>query len=215
MWNVTARLCSLILAVVIFLPLHEVIHIKIAKSFLGEKCKIRDFSFFDFFNPIGAIFMLIFQYGWAKRWSLYFNAPLNNRHEVVITNLSGPLFNFLSAVLIKIIVNLFTLLSICFKINLSWIILVFYYLVEINIRLSVVELLPIPPFDGFRALEAFIPEKYMGQYFKNYFMIWIVLSILIFTGVFDVPMYILENAMYKGVNILSSIPFILVKGLKF
>lgn len=207
MWTVTARLCALVLAVIIFLPLHEIIHIKVAKSFLNEECRIRDFSFFDFFNPVGAVFMLIFQYGWAKRWNLYFNSPLNNRHEVVITNLSGPLFNFLSAVFVKLVVKLLALLSIYININLSWIISVFYYLVEINVRLATVELLPIPPLDGFKALEVFMPKRYMEQYFRNYFMIWIVLSILLFAGVFDVPIYILENAMYRGVDILSSIPF--------
>ena len=215
MWNVTARLCALVLVIVIFLPLHEIIHIKVAKKFLGEKCRIRDFNFFNFFDPIGAIFMLIFQYGWARRWNFYFHAPLRSRNEVVITNLSGPLFNFLSAVIIKVTVNLLILLSVYFKLNLSWIILVFYYLISINVRLATVELLPIPPLDGFKVIEAFIPEKYMEQYFRNYFIIWIVLSILLLVGVFDLPIFILENIMHKGVDILSSLPFILFKGLKF
>lgn len=215
MWSVTARLCALLLAVVVFLPLHEIIHIKVARRFLGEKCKITDFSFFDFFNPIGATFMLIFQYGWARRWDSYYGVSLNNRHEVVIANLAGPFFNFLSAVLIKTIVNLFTLLSIYLNINLPWITLVLYCLVEINVRLATIELLPIPPLDGFKVLEAFIPKKYMRQYFKNYFMIWLVLSVLLFAGIFDVPIYILENVIYRGVDILSSIPFVLVRSLKF
>lgn len=215
MWNITARLCALILAVVIFLPLHEIIHIKIAKKFLGEKCKMRDFHFFNFFDPFGAIFMLIFQYGWARRWTFYFHAPLHNRNEVVITNLSGPLFNFLSAVIIKVIVNVFTLLSVYFKLNLSWIVLIFYYLVSINITVATIELLPIPPLDGFRIVEAFIPEKYMERYFKNYFLIWIVLSILLLLGVFDLPIFILESMMHGVVDILSSLPFTLFKGLKF
>ena len=214
-WKVTARLCALVLAVIVFLPLHEIIHIKIAKKFLDEKCKIRDFQFFNFFDPIGAVFMLIFQYGWARRWNFYFHKPLNNRSEIVITNLSGPLFNFLSAVIIKVVVNLFALLSVYLKLNLSWVILVFYYLVEINVRLATIEFLPIPPLDGFKIIEAFIPERYMEQYFRNYFVIWIILSILLLVGFFDFPVFVLENIMHRGVDILSSLPFMFFRGLKF
>ena len=213
MWTVTTRLAALVVAVLLFLPLHEIVHIKVAKAFAGIRCRIRDFSLFDFFDPIGAVFMLLFQYGWAKRWTFFFSSDFKNRHEIAITNLSGPLFNFLSAVIIEILARMITMISIFANLNLSWIILFLYYLSGANITLATINLLPIPPFDGFKVIEAFIPNKYMSRYYDNYFFISLVLAVLLLCGVFDGPISRLEEAMYKSVNILSSIPFILFKGL--
>lgn len=208
MYSVTARLAALVVMILIFLPLHEIIHIKIAKSFCGEHLRIRDFSFFDFFDPVGAIFMLIFQYGWAKRFMYSENLNIN-KHEIVITYLSGPLFNFLSAVLfnsIAIFIPLFGLDAFS-----GWIFLFLQCIVEINITLTTINLLPVPPFDGFKVVEAFIPVKYLEKYYRNYFLIFIVLSVLLLSGIFEVPLSILEQAVFRAVNLLSKIPLMIFR----
>ena len=213
MWNVTARLLALVIAVLVFLPLHEIVHIKVAKAFMGLKCRIRDFAFFDFFDPIGAVFMLLFQYGWAKRWNLFFQAPLKSRHEIIITNLSGPLFNFFSAVAVAILSRVLTMISILSNFDLSWFIFVLYYLAGINVTLATINLLPVPPFDGFRTIEAFVPNKYLSKYYDNYFFISLILAILLLCGMFDTLISKLEGVMYASVYTLSSIPFMIFRGL--
>ena len=207
-YSVTARLTALVVMILIFLPLHEIIHIKVAKSFRGENLKIRDISFFDFFDPVGAVFMLIFQYGWAKRF-IYFESLPNSKHEIVVTHLSGPLFNFLSAVLfnsVSLFIPLFGLNSIS-----GWIFSFLQCIVEINITLTTINLLPIPPFDGFRVIEAFIPVKYLEKYYRNYFLIFVTLSVLLLSGLFDVPLTILEQSIFRAVNLLSRIPLMIIR----
>ena len=207
-YSVTARLAALVVMILIFLPLHEIIHIKVARGFCGEHVRIRDFSFFDFFDPVGAILMLIFQYGWAKRFLYFENLP-SSKHELVITHLSGPLFNFLSAVLVHSIVVFIPL----FGLNLvsGWIFLFLKCIVEINIMLTTFNLLPIPPFDGFKIVEAFIPVKYLEKYYRNYFLIFVILSVLLLSGLFDVPLAILEQSIFRAVKLLSGIPLIIIQ----
>ena len=212
-YSVTAKLAALVVMILIFLPLHEIIHIKVARSFSGEHLRIRDFSFFDFFDPIGAIFMLIFQYGWAKRFIYSEHLPAS-KHELVITHLSGPLFNFLSAVLFNILAILISVFNLKFNIFLKWLFLFFYYIVEVNVTLTTINLLPVPPFDGFKVVETFIPMKYLEKYYRNYFFISITLSVLLLSGFFDAPLMFLEQAIYRAVNILSSIPLMFLKILR-
>ena len=210
--SITARLCASVVAIVFFLPWREISHIWMSHVFSGMKFNAKSYPLFDFFDPIGALFMLLFGYGWSKRYP-YFVAEPSTKSEYVLVCLSGPAFTFFSAVLLGIVFNILTILKVLQGLNLSWFMEFVNYLIEINVVLTVINLMPVPPLDGFKICEAFIPSRFLPKYYKNYFTISIVLCILLFIGVFNAPLEILGNAVYKSVRIISGIPFFVFRGL--
>ena len=56
----TARLAASIIAIIFFLPLQEISHIWLSHIFSGVKFNIKSYSLAELFDPIGALFMLLF-----------------------------------------------------------------------------------------------------------------------------------------------------------
>lgn len=206
----TSRLCASIVGIMVFLPLKEMAHMWTSHFFSGVKFRWRSYRLSDFFDPLGAIFMLLFGYGWAKKFPYFVSEP-DSKSEYVLVYLSGVIFNFFSAVLIGILLNLLIMFGIYSRLNLNWIKYFLNNLIEINVILAVVNILPFPSLDGFKICEAFIPEKYLYVFKQNYLFISIILSIILFSGVINTPLDIFEQAVYKTVRIISSLPFLIFK----
>ena len=121
-------------------------------------------------DPIGALCMLIFHFGWAKPVPInprYFKKP---KRDFAIVALAGPLSNLIIAFLSVLIYLSLNVLFI--KTNHSDAFLrsviqnagLFFYLFHvINLGIAIFNLIPIPPLDGSRILNVILPEK---TYFK-------------------------------------------------
>jgi Zn-dependent protease len=196
-------------AVVWFLPLHEVAHLWMAGVVSGNRLNFKSVILSDFFDPFGAIFMILFNYGWAK--SAYFPQVSQSKKEKVLIAMAGPIFNFLCAVAAGFAFNIFTVLRSFLLFGFSWILKFLSCILSINVTLMVFNLIPVPPLDGFRILEAMIPGKYLNKYYQNYVPISIILVLLMLFGFFSYPLNVLENAVYRTVLLVSGLPFIFIK----
>ena len=121
-------------------------------------------------DPIGALCMLIFHFGWAKPVPInprYFKKP---KRDFAIVALAGPLSNLIIAflsVLIYLSLNVLFIKTSHSDAFLRSVIqnagLFFYLFHFINLGIAIFNLIPIPPLDGSRILNVILPEK---TYFK-------------------------------------------------
>lgn len=125
-------------------------------------------------DPIGAISMLLFRFGWSKP------VPINEYNfekretYTALTALAGPVSNLLLA-LIAAGINYF------FELNTNpLIVLLLYTFTTINIALAVFNLLPIPPLDGHKIVRALLPKnlRYYWEKLEKYSIILVLLLVL-------------------------------------
>jgi Zn-dependent protease len=122
-------------------------------------------------DPYGAICMVLFHIGWAKPVPINARNFKNPKRDFAITAAAGPASNLILGFVSALIYLLFyacvkdmTFETRNFQFYLITNVRNFIYIFHsINIGLGLFNLLPIPPFDGSRLLNVFLPEK---TYFK-------------------------------------------------
>ena len=132
---------------------------------------------FAHIDPIGAISMLIFRFGWSKP------VPINEynfeKRELgtMLTALAGPVSNFILAELTAFI---FHILKPDYG---SLVELILYTFAVINLSLGIFNLIPIPPLDGHKIVRGVLPKKlrYYWDSLEKYSLILIILLVLPFS----------------------------------
>ena len=206
---VTVIISFFSVAVIILLvfPIHECAHGFMAK-WLGDDTAEREgrltLNPFDHIDPLGAFAMCLCCIGWAKP------VPVNVRNcnkvkartALALTALAGPLANIIMAYIIMIILKL----MICFApatYAVSVIMMALSYIVSISIYLGIFNLLPIPPFDGYKIFYGIFPAKVTNFMDRNAEIIhWVFFALLIF-GILDVPLGFLSDCVWWLLDLLS------------
>ena len=195
-------------AIVIFLilPVHEYAH-GWAAAKLGDPTAQargrRTFNPLAHLDPIGALCILLFGFGWAKPVPVN---PMYFRHrkrDMALTALAGPASNLLVALLAALIYNVIWLLHPSASV-LQWINYFFYYFIVINISLAVFNLLPIPPLDGSRVVDAFMPFSWSLKLQKYQNIIFFVFIAALWFGWLDSIMdWVGNGVLMLAVNFVS------------
>lgn len=135
---------------------------------------------------IGLIAMFVVGVGWAKPVPVNTRCFRKPRRDMALTALAGPISNIVSAFLgmclyyVVIYVVYFTKVKISQEI-ISGIFSIIQSFIFLNIGLAIFNLIPIPPLDGSRILDAFLPPKALLAYHKYEDIIRLVLlGLLIF-----------------------------------
>ena len=138
----------------------------------------------DHFDLVGTLMLLLVGFGWAKPVPInarYFRHP---RRDLVIVSLAGVAGNILTAVVCVLFLRFFG--EGWYRLSGRAGITVLAQMININMGLAAFNLIPIPPLDGSRVLEAFLPFRFLRYYYwlERYGMI--ILLILLVTGIVDV-----------------------------
>lgn len=126
-------------------------------------------------DPIGAIMMVLFRFGWSKPVPINEYNFENRRRGKALTALAGPVSNILLAAFSGI---LYQLLS-------DYYLIAFFLQVfaTINISLAVFNIIPIPPLDGHKIVNWFLPKKwsYWWEELEKYSWVLILLLLIPFS----------------------------------
>lgn len=162
-------------------------------------------------DPVGALCMLLFGYGWAKP------VPINTRNfddpkkGMALTALAGPVSNLLLALVLTVLNSLVAIVSIYIPqtessaLMLSIVYMFFYMGVYLNVSLAVFNLLPIPPFDGSRIFLALLPPKLYFGIMKYEKIILVVTLVLLYMGILSGPIDFLTERIFDLFNFISGL----------
>lgn len=150
---------SFVIALLIGFTVHEASHAYVADK-LGDntarllgRLSLNPLAHLDL---LGTIFLVFAGFGWGKPVPIDLRKLKNPLRDEVLIALAGPASNFLLAIVLGL---LFRLLSpfLSPALNLLWLLIII-----LNLRLGIFNLLPIPPLDGSKILQLFMPlEKYL------------------------------------------------------
>ncbi len=183
--SIISNIIYLIPALLISLVLHEWAH-GYTSYLLGDPNPKHDgrlsLNPLNHIDPVGALCLLVFHFGWAKPVVVNPRAYKNPKMGMALTALAGPLMNFI----ISFICICIMLLMIKFRVQVSPITSYLYtvtqYTAILSIGLGVFNLIPVPPLDGSKILFSFLPEEMYFHYMKYEKYGMLMLMVLIFTG---------------------------------
>jgi len=110
-------------------------------------------------DPIGTLMLFIAGFGWARPVPVNFNNIPDRRKGLIFVSSAGILANILFAFFALLFIRLFSESSSGTAFALV------YYVVQINLTLAALNLIPIPPLDGSKILMGFVSER--TQYFLS------------------------------------------------
>ena len=207
--NVLVYIVSSLVVIFLTLPIHEFAHGFVATK-LGDptpryqgRLTLNPLAHIDY---LGALCILIFGFGWAKPVSVDMRNFKNPKVGMAITALAGPMSNIIVAFIAIIIRSFITMFLSAYTIG-YYLYLLCIFIAQINVSLAVFNLIPIPPLDGSRILNAVLPDKvyYKLMRYERY-LIWGVFA-LIYLGVLDRPLSYLSGAILTGLNNLTTLIF--------
>lgn len=221
-WAVVTYILATLVIIFLILPFHEWAH-AFAASKLGDtaikqrgRLSLNPMSHIDY---MGALFMLLFGFGWAKPVPVDDRRFKNPKVGMAITAFAGPLANIVAAFIGGFVYYL--VLYIIIKTNPEFIITskfveyfgdFFGFYISMNCMLAVFNLLLWPPLDGSKILFAFMPDKWVYKFYQYQQYFYIALMVLLFTGILSTPISALSRFMTNLVSDICSKPFLYLLG---
>lgn len=210
--SVVAQIISILFIIAIILPLHECAHGWVAVK-LGDNTPKWDkrltLNPLASIDPMGALAMLLFGFGWAKPVSVNPRNFRNPKRDMAIVAIAGPISNLLAALVGAMIITPFGIYAPANVIT-TFIYYLLYFYIYVNISLAVFNLLPIPPLDGSRIVAAFLSDKAMMAYYRYQRYIVMGLFVLLWIGALSVPLAIARSFFSNIVYFIAELPYALL-----
>ena len=203
---------ALVFAVLLSLSIHELSH-GLAAYWMGDKTAKYSgrlsLNPLHHLDPIGAICLFLFGFGWAKPVPVNARNFNNKKGGMVLTALAGPVSNFILAFFAQFGLMLMLTTpagdSELILMVTSVIAIICQYLVYINLGLGLFNLIPIPPLDGSKILNAVLPYRLYFKIMEYERYGFILLIILINLPIFDNFLFGAETLIMNFYNSIIGI----------
>ncbi len=209
--NTLTSLLARVFVVFCTLPVHEFAHAYAATKLGDDTARLKGrltLNPLAHLDIIGSIMILLVGFGYAKPVPVNARNFKNPKAGMAITAAAGPLSNLIMALI-------FSILHIAFLVyyqrsgavfaNVAY--LFFYFAAYVNVTLGIFNLIPIPPLDGSRILNLFLPSEiyFKLMRYERYIMLGVL--VLLFTGILTTPLAFISGAVLKGIMALAQLPF--------
>ena len=207
-WDILARLLVLFL----LLPVHEYAHGLVAAR-LGDPTPQQQgrltLNPLRHLDMLGSMMMLVMGFGWAKPVQVDPRHFKNPRRGMALVAAAGPLSNLLMALAAM---SLYKILSYCLRGTMllagfgavfEAIATTVVFIIIINLRLAVFNLLPIPPLDGSRIATLLLPERLYWGIMRYERFIMLGLMALLWLGLLSAPLNTLTQQLFAAVDWLT------------
>lgn len=207
------EIAAILVIIFLVLPFHEWAHAFTASKLGDTSVKYRGrltLNPLAHIDPFGALALLLFGFGWAKPVPVDPSNFKKPKIGMAIVALMGPVANIVAAIAGGLILNAIAAFTGSFLLTNTfgaYIYLFFSFYMRVNVSLAVFNLLPIPPLDGSKILFVFLPDKWVYKFYQYQQMISLVLIVLLWVGVLDVPLSFLSGYVLKFVAWISALPF--------
>lgn len=195
------------------IPMHEYAHAWMAYKMGDKSIKLRGrltMNPLAHIDPIGAIMIALIGFGWGRPTPVDERNFKDPRKGIALTALAGPVANLLLGFVLLFIATAFYSLSGIVDTILGVAIYNFLYIsAQITIYLAVLNLLPIPGFDGFSVLSVFLTDKQYYTVMANQQIVFIVVIVLLFSGLLSKPLSLIANLIIQLFITISALPFAL------
>ena len=207
------NLCVRVFIIFCVLPIHEYAHGFVAHILGDDTARLKGrltLNPLAHVDPMGALMVLLVGFGYAKP------VPVNigrfkrgkRKQYMALTAFAGPVSNLIMATIFTFLYCLIYHKFLYTNESMVYVALFFSVAAQINISLAVFNLLPIPPLDGSRILNAFLPDRIYYKIMQYERYIVLIVFALILMNVLDLPIALLTNIIKSAITKLCEIPFV-------
>ncbi|MFI4918137.1 MAG: site-2 protease family protein [Legionellales bacterium] len=213
-FTIIQQICIWVIPVLLAITLHEAAHAYVANRCGDTTAKMLgrlSLNPVKHIDPVGTIIMPLligflthfsFIFGYAKPVPINWNQLTNPRRDIILVALAGPVSNFIMAFLWAFLFKIATMLHPELSTPALFLLVTARAGMIINLVLAFLNLIPIPPLDGSRVVSSLLPPRQAIAYARVEPYGFLLLIILMFTGVLGAILTPLINGSF---SLLSAI----------
>ena len=205
--SIIAQLITKAIVVFCCFPVHECAHAWMAAK-LGDHTAEREgritLNPFKHLDLWGTIMLLAFGMGYAKSVPVNPNNFRRPKKDSLIVSLAGPMSNLIMAVVFLLIEHIISFAAgengYCKAV--AFISCYLSYAAYINFGLTVLNLIPIPPLDGYHALLALVPNHFYNRLTRlELHSVYVILGLVLVCSFFKIsPVSVAAQNMFSSVD---------------
>lgn len=212
-WDYVIIVAASLLCIMFHEVSHGVVALKLGDTTARDAGRLT-------FNPIkhidiwGLLMMAIFRFGWAKPVPVDMRNFKHPVRDMAITAAAGPISN--------VILAFFALCIRAGAVYVSqktggaisdFIITFMEYTAILSVGLAVFNVIPIPPLDGSKVLNALLPQEVYYKILRYERYGFLVMMVVLYTGILDVPLDFCRNALLSGLSTISVFPYYILRAI--